>query len=173
MALWHFKKQMGTRNSCCGQELNALEASCLWDDSRPPRIGIHHGLDSGVALDEKGRASHKTASSHKGPNGHPPLFLTHLLSVMTLPALRFRFGGKWANQIFSFWLLGSNLWILAVYNTVNAVTLMGRVAKIASKPYTDSICYRMITTVDYIVEQSSVRKMLQKLKLSSDSFNPN
>lgn len=43
----------------------------------------------------------------------------------------------------------------------------------ASKPYTDSICYRMITTEAYIIEQSPVWKTLQKLKLSSDSFNPN
>ncbi|XP_002929190.1 uncharacterized protein C1orf146 homolog [Ailuropoda melanoleuca] len=69
--------------------------------------------------------------------------------------------------------LGSNLRILPVHNTVNAINLMCTIAKTASKPYTDSICYRMITTEAYIIEQSPVWKTLQKLKLSSDSFNPN
>ncbi|XP_003365143.1 protein SPO16 homolog [Equus przewalskii] len=69
--------------------------------------------------------------------------------------------------------LGSNLRILPVHNAVNAVNLMCTIAKIASKPYIGSICYRMITTKAYIVEQSPVWKTLQKIKLSSDSFNPN
>ncbi|XP_025727972.1 protein SPO16 homolog [Callorhinus ursinus] len=69
--------------------------------------------------------------------------------------------------------LGSNLRILPVHNTVNAINLMCTIAKTASKPYTDSICYRMITTEAYIIEQSPVWKTLQKLKLSSDSLNLN
>jgi len=69
--------------------------------------------------------------------------------------------------------LGSNLQILPVHNTVNAINRMCTIAKTVSKPYTDSICYRMITTEAYISEQSPVWKTFQKLKLSSDSFNPN
>ncbi|KAB0357665.1 hypothetical protein FD754_001821, partial [Muntiacus muntjak] len=69
--------------------------------------------------------------------------------------------------------LGSNLRILPVHNTVNAVNLMCTIAKITSKSYIDSICYRMITTKAYIIEQSPVWKTLQKIKLSSDTFNPN
>ena len=69
--------------------------------------------------------------------------------------------------------LGSNLWILPVHNTVNAINLMCTIAKITSKSYIDSICYRRITTKAYIIEQSPVSKTLQKIKLSSDTFNPN
>ncbi|XP_059771936.1 protein SPO16 homolog [Balaenoptera ricei] len=69
--------------------------------------------------------------------------------------------------------LGSNLRILPVHNTINAINLMCTIAKITSKPHTDSICYRMITTKAYIIEQSPVWKTLQKIKLSSDTFNPN
>ncbi|XP_014315044.1 uncharacterized protein C1orf146 homolog [Myotis lucifugus] len=68
--------------------------------------------------------------------------------------------------------LGSNLRILPVHNTVNAIDLMCTIAKITSKPYIDSICYRMITTKAYIIEQSPVCKTLQQINLS-DSFNPN
>nr|XP_060477301.1 protein SPO16 homolog [Panthera onca] len=69
--------------------------------------------------------------------------------------------------------LGSNLRILPVHNTVDVINLMCTIAKMASKPYIDNICYRMVTTEAYIIEQSPVWKTLQKLKLSSDSFNPN
>ncbi|XP_022409084.1 uncharacterized protein C1orf146 homolog [Delphinapterus leucas] len=69
--------------------------------------------------------------------------------------------------------LGSNLRILPVHNTINAINLMCTIAKITSKPHIDSICYRMITTKAYIIEQSPVWKTLQKIKLSSDTFNPN
>ncbi|XP_007533344.2 LOW QUALITY PROTEIN: protein SPO16 homolog [Erinaceus europaeus] len=69
--------------------------------------------------------------------------------------------------------LGSNLRILPVHNTVNAINLMCTIAKINSKPYTDSICYRMRITKSYIIEKSPVWKTLQKIKLSSDSFNSN
>nr|XP_044994630.1 protein SPO16 homolog [Jaculus jaculus] len=69
--------------------------------------------------------------------------------------------------------LGSNLRILPVHNTVNAINLMCTVARTTSKPNIDSICYRMITTKAYIIEQSPVWKTLQKLKLSTDSISPN
>ncbi|KAG3283592.1 hypothetical protein H1C71_034151 [Ictidomys tridecemlineatus] len=69
--------------------------------------------------------------------------------------------------------LGSNLRILPVHNTANAITLMCTIAKTTSKPYIDSICYRMITTKAYIIEQSPVWKMLQKIKLGGDAINPN
>ncbi|CAI9151914.1 unnamed protein product [Rangifer tarandus platyrhynchus] len=69
--------------------------------------------------------------------------------------------------------LGSNLRILPVHNTVNAINLMCTIAKITSKSYIDSICYRMITTKAYIIERSPVWKTLQKTKLNSDTFNPN
>ncbi|XP_003784208.1 uncharacterized protein C1orf146 homolog [Otolemur garnettii] len=69
--------------------------------------------------------------------------------------------------------LGSNLRILPVHNVVNAINLMCTIAKTASKPYIDTVCYRMITTKAYIIEQSPVWKTLQKIKLSSDSINPN
>ncbi|XP_053448175.1 protein SPO16 homolog [Nycticebus coucang] len=69
--------------------------------------------------------------------------------------------------------LGSNLRILPVHNVVNAINLMCTIAKTASKPYIDTICYRMITTKAFIIEQSPVWKTLKKIKLSSDSINPN
>ncbi|XP_004841331.1 uncharacterized protein C1orf146 homolog isoform X1 [Heterocephalus glaber] len=69
--------------------------------------------------------------------------------------------------------LGSKLRILPVHNTPNAINLMCTIAKTTSKPYMDSVCYRMITTKAYIVEQSPVWKTLQKIKLNSDSINPN
>ncbi|XP_052591648.1 protein SPO16 homolog [Peromyscus californicus insignis] len=69
--------------------------------------------------------------------------------------------------------LGSNLRILPVHNTVNAVDLMCTIAKTTSKPTIDSICYRMITTKAYIIEQSPVWRTLQKIKLSTDSVSPN
>ncbi|XP_032772348.1 uncharacterized protein C1orf146 homolog [Rattus rattus] len=68
--------------------------------------------------------------------------------------------------------LGSNLRILPVHNTVNAVDLMCTVAKTTSKPHIDSICYRMITTKAYIIEQSPVWRTLQKIELSTDSVSP-
>ncbi|XP_034364709.1 protein SPO16 homolog [Arvicanthis niloticus] len=68
--------------------------------------------------------------------------------------------------------LGSNLRILPVHNTVNAVDLMCTIAKTASKPHIDSICYRMITTKAYIIEQSPVWRTLQRIKLSTDSVSP-
>ncbi|XP_059514670.1 protein SPO16 homolog [Myotis daubentonii] len=68
--------------------------------------------------------------------------------------------------------LDSNLRILPVYNTVNAIDLMCTIAKITSKPYIDSICYRVITTKAYIIEQSPVWKTFQQINLG-DSFNPN
>uniref|UniRef100_A0A287APY2 Chromosome 1 open reading frame 146 n=1 Tax=Sus scrofa TaxID=9823 RepID=A0A287APY2_PIG len=68
--------------------------------------------------------------------------------------------------------LGSNLRILPVHNAANAVNLMCTIAKITSKPYIDSICYRMITTKAYIIEQSPVWTTLHKIKLSSGAFNP-
>lgn len=69
--------------------------------------------------------------------------------------------------------LGSNLQILPAHNTVNTIKLMCTIAKITCKSYIDSTCYRMITTKAYITEQSPVWKTLQKIKLSSDAFNPN
>ncbi|XP_063110289.1 protein SPO16 homolog [Cavia porcellus] len=69
--------------------------------------------------------------------------------------------------------LGSKLRILPVHNTANAVNLMCTIAKTTSKPYMDSICYRMITTKAYIIEQSPVWKTLQKIKLIGGSINPN
>ncbi|XP_045403493.1 protein SPO16 homolog [Lemur catta] len=69
--------------------------------------------------------------------------------------------------------LGRNLRILPVHNPVNAINLMCTIAKTTSKPYIDSICYRMITAKAYITEQSPVWKTLQKIKLSTDSVNPN
>ncbi|KAM8791174.1 protein SPO16 homolog [Rhynchonycteris naso] len=68
--------------------------------------------------------------------------------------------------------LGSNLRILPVHNTVNAINLMCTIAKITSKPHIDSICYRMTTTKAYIIEQSPVWKTLQKININN-SFNPN
>ncbi|ELW72628.1 hypothetical protein TREES_T100001396 [Tupaia chinensis] len=67
--------------------------------------------------------------------------------------------------------LGRNLRIIPVHNTVNAINLMCTVAKTASKPYIDNICYRMVTTKAYIIEQSPVWKTLQKIKLSGDLIN--
>ncbi|XP_007934310.1 protein SPO16 homolog [Orycteropus afer afer] len=64
--------------------------------------------------------------------------------------------------------LGRNLRILPVHNTVNAINLICTIAKTTSKPYIDSICYRMITAKAYVIEQSPVWKTLQKIKLSSD-----
>ncbi|XP_048207928.1 protein SPO16 homolog [Perognathus longimembris pacificus] len=69
--------------------------------------------------------------------------------------------------------LGSNLRLLPVHNTVNAINIMCTIAKTTSKPNIDTICYRMITTKAYIIEQSPVWKTLQKIKLSSDSVSPN
>ncbi|XP_012892450.1 PREDICTED: uncharacterized protein C1orf146 homolog, partial [Dipodomys ordii] len=69
--------------------------------------------------------------------------------------------------------LGSNLRILPVHNIVNAINIMCTIAKTTSKPNIDTICYRMITTKAYIIEQSPVWKTLQKIKLSSDSISPN
>ncbi|KAM4871793.1 protein SPO16 homolog [Thomomys bottae] len=69
--------------------------------------------------------------------------------------------------------LGSNLRILPVHNTVNAINIMCTIAKTTSKPNIDTICYRMITTKAYIIEQSPVWKTLHKIKLSSDSISPN
>ncbi|XP_075396378.1 protein SPO16 homolog [Tenrec ecaudatus] len=64
--------------------------------------------------------------------------------------------------------LGKNFRILPVHNAVNAISLMCTVAKTTSKPYIDSICYRMITTKAYVTEQSPVWKTLQKITLNSD-----
>uniref|UniRef100_A0A8C0X3E6 Uncharacterized protein n=1 Tax=Castor canadensis TaxID=51338 RepID=A0A8C0X3E6_CASCN len=60
--------------------------------------------------------------------------------------------------------LGSKLRILPVHHTIDAINLMCTIAKTTSKPYIDSICYRMITTKAYIIEQSPVWKTLQKIK---------
>nr|XP_021493558.1 uncharacterized protein C1orf146 homolog [Meriones unguiculatus] len=68
--------------------------------------------------------------------------------------------------------LGSNLRVLPVHNTVNAIDLMCTLAKTSSKPNIDSICYRMITTKAYIIEQSPVWRTLQKIKLSTDAISP-
>ncbi|XP_004635789.1 uncharacterized protein C1orf146 homolog [Octodon degus] len=69
--------------------------------------------------------------------------------------------------------LGSKLRILPVHNTANAINLMCTIAKTSSKPYMDSICYRMVTTKAYIIEQSPVWKTLHKIKLNSDSISSN
>ncbi|XP_075799910.1 protein SPO16 homolog [Microtus pennsylvanicus] len=69
--------------------------------------------------------------------------------------------------------LGSNLRVLPVHNTANAADLMCTIAKTTSKPALDSICYRMVTTKAYIIEQSPVWRTLQKIKLSTDSVSPN
>ncbi|XP_051026681.1 protein SPO16 homolog [Acomys russatus] len=68
--------------------------------------------------------------------------------------------------------LGSNLRILPVHNTVNAIDLMCTIAKTSSKPNIDSICYRMITAKAYVIEQSPVWRTLQKIKLSADPVSP-
>ncbi|KAM6217098.1 protein SPO16 homolog [Rhynchocyon petersi] len=64
--------------------------------------------------------------------------------------------------------LGSNLRILPVHNTVNAINLMCMIAKTTSKLHRDSISYRMIAAKAYVIEQSPVWKTLQKIKLSTD-----
>ncbi|XP_017201579.2 protein SPO16 homolog isoform X1 [Oryctolagus cuniculus] len=69
--------------------------------------------------------------------------------------------------------LGSNLRILPVHNTVNAINLMSTIAKTASKPCISNICYRMITAKAHIIEQSPVWKTLQKIKLNDDPIFPN
>ncbi|XP_012781482.2 protein SPO16 homolog [Ochotona princeps] len=69
--------------------------------------------------------------------------------------------------------MGSNLRILPVHNTGNAVTLMSTIAKTASKPCINNICCRMATTKAYIIEQSPVWKTLQKIKLNGDPIHPN
>uniref|UniRef100_A0A8D2J4A4 Chromosome 1 open reading frame 146 n=1 Tax=Varanus komodoensis TaxID=61221 RepID=A0A8D2J4A4_VARKO len=57
--------------------------------------------------------------------------------------------------------LGSNLRIIPVHNTAEAIKLMLTIAKTTSKPYLDNIRYRMLMAKTQIVEQSSVWKMLQ------------
>lgn len=68
--------------------------------------------------------------------------------------------------------LDSNLGILPLHHTVNATNLLCTIAKITPKPHVGRVCYTMITTKTYIIEQSPLWKTLQKMKLN-DPFNPN
>ncbi|XP_026556106.1 uncharacterized protein C1orf146 homolog [Pseudonaja textilis] len=61
--------------------------------------------------------------------------------------------------------LGSNLRIVPVHNTAEAIKLMLTIAKSASKPYLDNIHYRMLMAKTQIMEQSSVWKMLHHSQL--------
>ncbi|XP_053099601.1 protein SPO16 homolog isoform X1 [Hemicordylus capensis] len=68
--------------------------------------------------------------------------------------------------------LGSNLRILPVHNTAEAIKLMLIIAKTTSKPHLDSIRFRMAMAKTQIVEQSPVWKMLQsQLDCSVSSIN--
>ncbi|XP_054835260.1 protein SPO16 homolog [Eublepharis macularius] len=61
--------------------------------------------------------------------------------------------------------LGSNLRIIPVHNSVEAVKLMLTIAKTTSKPYVDNIRYRMLMAKTQIGEQSPVWKMLHQSQL--------
>ncbi|XP_070602658.1 protein SPO16 homolog [Erythrolamprus reginae] len=61
--------------------------------------------------------------------------------------------------------LGSNLRILPVHNTAEAVKSMLTIAKTSSKPYLDNIHYRMLMAKTQIIEQSPVWKMLHHSQL--------
>uniref|UniRef100_A0A8D0E8I5 Chromosome 1 open reading frame 146 n=1 Tax=Salvator merianae TaxID=96440 RepID=A0A8D0E8I5_SALMN len=67
--------------------------------------------------------------------------------------------------------LGSNLRIIPVHNTVEAVKLMLTIAKSTSKPYLDSIRNRMLLAKTQIVEQSPVWKVLHQCQLDSSLTN--
>ncbi|KFQ05780.1 Uncharacterized protein C1orf146, partial [Leptosomus discolor] len=58
--------------------------------------------------------------------------------------------------------LGSNLRIIPVHNTAEAVKLMLTIAKVTSKPRADDIRYQMAMTKAQIIENSPVWKMLQE-----------
>ncbi|XP_007430944.1 uncharacterized protein C1orf146 homolog [Python bivittatus] len=61
--------------------------------------------------------------------------------------------------------LGSNLRIVPVHNTAEAIKLMLTIAKTSSKSYLDNIRYRMLTAKAQIIEQSPVWKMLHHIQL--------
>ncbi|XP_074762664.1 protein SPO16 homolog [Athene noctua] len=61
--------------------------------------------------------------------------------------------------------LGSNLRIIPVHNTAEAVKLMLTIAKITSKPQADDTRYKMAMTKAQIIENSPVWKMLQEYQL--------
>ncbi|KAJ7332509.1 hypothetical protein JRQ81_014689 [Phrynocephalus forsythii] len=67
--------------------------------------------------------------------------------------------------------LGSNLRIIPVHNTAEAIKLMLTIAKISSKPHLDNIRYRMLMAKAQIVEQSSVWKMFHQRQLESTLIN--
>nr|XP_056700721.1 protein SPO16 homolog [Euleptes europaea] len=67
--------------------------------------------------------------------------------------------------------LGSNLRIIPIHNTAEAVKLMLTIAKTTSKPYLDSIRYRMLMARTQIVEQSPVWKMLHQSQLDCSLLN--
>ncbi|XP_077189138.1 protein SPO16 homolog isoform X2 [Paroedura picta] len=67
--------------------------------------------------------------------------------------------------------LGSNLRIIPVHNTAEAIKLMLTIAKTTSKPYLDSIRYRMLMAKTQIVEQSPVWKMLHQSQLDYNLLN--
>ncbi|XP_032074804.1 uncharacterized protein C1orf146 homolog [Thamnophis elegans] len=61
--------------------------------------------------------------------------------------------------------LGSNLRIVPVHNSAEAVKLMLTIAKTSSKSYLDNIHYRMQMAKTQIIEQSPVWKMLHQSQL--------
>ncbi|XP_042318802.1 protein SPO16 homolog [Sceloporus undulatus] len=67
--------------------------------------------------------------------------------------------------------LGSNLRIIPVHNTPEAVKLMLTIAKTTSKPHVDNIRYRMSMAKTQIVEQSPVWKMLHQRQLDCSLIN--
>ncbi|XP_060088171.1 protein SPO16 homolog [Heteronotia binoei] len=67
--------------------------------------------------------------------------------------------------------LGSNLRIIPVHNSAEAVKLMLTIAKTTSKPYLDSIRYRTLMAKTQIVEQSPVWKMLHQSQLDCSLLN--
>ncbi|XP_072854041.1 protein SPO16 homolog [Pogona vitticeps] len=67
--------------------------------------------------------------------------------------------------------LGSNLRLIPVHNTAEAVKLMLTIAKTSSKPHLDNIRYRMLMAKAQIVEQSSVWKMLHQRQLECTLIN--
>nr|XP_028588627.1 uncharacterized protein C1orf146 homolog [Podarcis muralis]XP_028588628.1 uncharacterized protein C1orf146 homolog [Podarcis muralis]XP_028588629.1 uncharacterized protein C1orf146 homolog [Podarcis muralis]XP_028588630.1 uncharacterized protein C1orf146 homolog [Podarcis muralis]XP_028588631.1 uncharacterized protein C1orf146 homolog [Podarcis muralis]XP_028588632.1 uncharacterized protein C1orf146 homolog [Podarcis muralis] len=67
--------------------------------------------------------------------------------------------------------LGTNLRIIPVHNTAEAIKLMLTIAKTTSKPHLDNIRYRMLMAKTQIVEQSCVWKMLHQSQLACSFVN--
>ncbi|XP_061486635.1 protein SPO16 homolog [Rhineura floridana] len=67
--------------------------------------------------------------------------------------------------------LGSNLRIIPVHNSAEAIKLMLTIAKTTSKPHLENIRYRMLMAKMQIVEQSHVWKMLHQSQLDYSLAN--